>query len=65
MQAESSALTLADVGGMEQVKERLTASFMAPLRNPELRRLCGKHPRGGLLLYRPPGSGKTTPSGRP
>ncbi|WP_460782694.1 ATP-binding protein [Microbacterium tumbae] len=58
-EAERPTLTLADVGGMEQVKDRLTASFLAPLRNPELRRLYGKRLRGGLLLYGPPGCGKT------
>lgn len=57
--AEPPALTLADVGGMDEVKERLTASFLAPLRHPELRRLYGKRLRGGLLLYGPPGCGKT------
>lgn len=50
---------LADVGGMQQVKDRLEAAFLAPMRNPELRRLYGKSLRGGLLLYGPPGCGKT------
>ncbi len=36
---ERSTLTLADVGGMESVKERLNAAFLAPLKNPELRAL--------------------------
>ncbi|MDA0567457.1 ATP-binding protein [Streptomonospora sp. S1-112] len=53
------AVTLADVGGMETVKERLHAAFLAPMRNPELQRLYGKSLRGGLLLYGPPGCGKT------
>ncbi len=57
--AERPTLTLADIGGMEEVKERLTASFLAPLRHPLLRRLYGKRLRGGLLLYGPPGCGKT------
>lgn len=56
---ERPALTLADVGGLSGVKERLQAAFLAPLRNPELRRLYGKSLRGGLLLYGPPGCGKT------
>ena len=56
---ERPTLTLADVGGMEQVKARLTASFLAPLRNEELRKLYGKRLRGGLLMYGPPGCGKT------
>ncbi|WP_331727751.1 ATP-binding protein [Streptomyces sp. NBC_00158] len=50
---------LADVGGMREVKDRLEAAFLAPMRNPELRRLYGKSLRGGLLLYGPPGCGKT------
>ena len=50
---------LADVGGLADVKKRLQAGFLAPLRNPELRRAYGKSLRGGLLLYGPPGCGKT------
>jgi SpoVK/Ycf46/Vps4 family AAA+-type ATPase len=50
---------LADVGGMTGVKQRLELAFLGPLRNPELRRLYGKSLRGGLLLYGPPGCGKT------
>ncbi|MFJ6406259.1 ATP-binding protein [Streptomyces hydrogenans] len=53
------AVRLADVGGMTDVKDRLEAAFLAPMRNPELRRLYGKSLRGGLLLYGPPGCGKT------
>jgi AAA+ superfamily predicted ATPase len=57
--AEQPALRLADVAGMDEVKARLEAAFLAPLRNPELRRLYHKSLRGGLLLYGPPGCGKT------
>lgn len=46
-------------GGPARAKERLEVAFLAPLRNPELRRLYGKSLRGGLLLYGPPGCGKT------
>ncbi|MFE5832096.1 AAA family ATPase [Streptomyces sp. NPDC056508] len=53
------SVRLGDVGGMEEVKDRLEAAFLAPMRNPELRRLYGKSLRGGLLLYGPPGCGKT------
>ena len=56
---ERSTVTLADVGGMVEVKERLEIAFLAPMRNPELRRLFNKNLRGGLLLYGPPGCGKT------
>jgi AAA+ superfamily predicted ATPase len=57
--AEHTGLTLADVAGLDEVKKRLEAAFLAPMRNPELRRLYGKSLRGGLLLYGPPGCGKT------
>jgi AAA+ superfamily predicted ATPase len=56
---ERPGLRLADVAGMAEVKQRLEAAFLAPLRNPELRRLYRKSLRGGLLLYGPPGCGKT------
>jgi SpoVK/Ycf46/Vps4 family AAA+-type ATPase len=56
---ERVGVRLADVGGLKQVKDRLNASFLAPLNNPQLRKLYGKSLRGGLLLYGPPGCGKT------
>ncbi|RLV08648.1 AAA family ATPase [Streptomyces griseocarneus] len=58
-EVEAGSVRLADVGGMHEVKERLEAAFLAPMRNPELRKLYGKSLRGGLLLYGPPGCGKT------
>ncbi len=56
---EPPDITLADVGGMRSVKDRLNAAFLAPLRNPTLRAKFRKSLRGGLLLYGPPGCGKT------
>ncbi len=56
---EQAGVRLADVAGMDKVKERLESAFLMPMRNPELRRLYGKSLRGGLLLYGPPGCGKT------
>lgn len=56
---EISNLTLADVAGMDEVKARLEAAVLAPIRNPELVKLYAKSLRGGLLLYGPPGCGKT------
>ena len=56
---ESSGIRLSDVGGMEQVKQRLEVAFLAPMRNPELSRMYHKSLKGGLLLYGPPGCGKT------
>lgn len=52
-------ISLADVGGMEDVKKRLDTAFLAPLRNPEVAKMYGKSLNGGLMLYGPPGCGKT------
>ena len=56
---EKPAVRLADVGGMQQVKERLELAFLGPMRNPQLAKAFGKSLSGGLLLYGPPGCGKT------
>lgn len=52
-------VTFADVGGMKEVKEALTRSFLLPLRSPKLVKKFGKRIAGGLLLHGPPGCGKT------
>ncbi|WP_052465947.1 AAA family ATPase [Mobilicoccus massiliensis] len=57
--AQRANVTLADIGGMEVAKERLEAAVLAPMRNPELRRLYRQSRSGGVLLYGPPGCGKT------
>lgn len=56
---DPSRATFADVGGLEGVKRRLELSFLAPLRRPEVYRAYGRSIKGGLLLYGPPGCGKT------
>lgn len=56
---EAVGLRLSDVGGLQEVKDRLEVAFLTPMRNPELRALYGKSLKGGLLLYGPPGCGKT------
>ncbi len=50
---------MADVAGMGPVKERLERTFFGPLRNPDVAALYGVRAGGGLLLYGPPGCGKT------
>ncbi|HZE40217.1 MAG TPA: AAA family ATPase [Stackebrandtia sp.] len=52
-------VTLADVAGMEQVKKRLEVAFLGPMRRPDMAAAFGKSTSGGLLLYGPPGCGKT------
>lgn len=48
-----------DVGGLEEVKELLKESVQWPLSNPEAFKRLGIRPPSGILLYGPPGSGKT------
>jgi SpoVK/Ycf46/Vps4 family AAA+-type ATPase len=56
---ERPTVKLEDVGGLEDVKRKLNTAFLGPMRNPELRKAYGKSLRGGLMLYGPPGCGKT------
>ncbi|WP_017792306.1 AAA family ATPase [Leucobacter salsicius] len=56
---ETPEVTLADVGGLQHVKDRLNVAFLDPMRNPEIAKAFQKSLRGGLLLYGPPGTGKT------
>ncbi len=48
-----------DVGGLENIKERLKEAVEWPLQNPEAYKRLGIKPPSGLLLYGPPGCGKT------
>ncbi|HEY4727694.1 MAG TPA: AAA family ATPase, partial [Actinomycetes bacterium] len=58
-EVEEPRTTLADVGGMPAIKRWLSTAFLSPLRDPEMRRLFGRSLRGGLIMYGPPGCGKT------
>ncbi|TMR21703.1 AAA family ATPase [Nonomuraea turkmeniaca] len=58
-EVERSKLTFADVAGMEAVKESLRVKLLLPIQQPELFAAYGKRAGGGVLLYGPPGAGKT------
>lgn len=47
------------VGGMEGVKEDIRMKILYPMENKELFEAYGKKAGGGVLLYGPPGCGKT------
>lgn len=47
------------VGGMETVKEDIRMKILYPMENQELFEAYGKKAGGGVLLYGPPGCGKT------
>lgn len=52
-------VTFANVGGMESVKAKIRMKLIHPIKNAELFKAYGKPIGGGLLLYGPPGCGKT------
>ncbi|MEM1604448.1 MAG: CDC48 family AAA ATPase [Zestosphaera sp.] len=52
-------VTYEDVGGMKEVVERVRELIELPLKHPELFRKLGIEPPKGVLLYGPPGCGKT------
>lgn len=56
---ERSPLKFADIGGLEDVKEQIRLTIIYPLQRPELYWVYGKQVGGGILLYGPPGCGKT------
>ena len=56
---EVAAVTLDDVGDMAEVKQVLTESVLWPLTYPDTFARLGVSPPRGVLLYGPPGCGKT------
>ncbi|WP_298650130.1 AAA family ATPase [uncultured Proteiniphilum sp.] len=52
-------INFSDVGGMEVVKKEIELKIIKPLLHPELYKAYGKKIGGGILLYGPPGCGKT------
>ncbi|MEV4464180.1 AAA family ATPase [Micromonospora echinofusca] len=56
---ELASVTLDDVGDLTEVKETLTESVLWPLTYPDTFARLGVQPPRGVLLYGPPGCGKT------
>lgn len=59
VQRSRPSITFADVGGLDALKERLRMDIVYPLQRPDLFKAYGKKVGGGVLLYGPPGCGKT------
>ncbi|MEU3168470.1 AAA family ATPase [Streptosporangium sp. NPDC006930] len=57
--ADRLRTSFADVAGMEQVKQSLRMKLLLPVQQPEMFAAYGRRAGGGVLLYGPPGCGKT------
>lgn len=56
---ERPKINFNDVGGMDGLKEEIRLKIIHPLNHPELYKAYGKAIGGGILMYGPPGCGKT------
>jgi len=56
---EIPRISWSDVGGLEEIKMKLREAVEMPLKDPEAFKRMGIRPPRGILLYGPPGSGKT------
>jgi transitional endoplasmic reticulum ATPase len=52
-------INFADVGGMDDVKKEIDLKIIKPILHPDIYKAYGKKAGGGILLYGPPGCGKT------
>lgn len=56
---EKPDISFKDVGGMDSVKEDIAMKIIAPLKHKDLFKAYGKKTGGGILMFGPPGCGKT------
>lgn len=59
IESEAPTISFTDVGGLEELKDEIRLKIIHPLTSPELYAAYGKTVGGGVLLYGPPGCGKT------
>lgn len=59
IEMEKPKVNFSSVGGMDKVKEEIRLKIIYPLQKPELYKAYGKAIGGGILMYGPPGCGKT------
>lgn len=57
--AEVPNIHFSDIAGLEDVKKAITTRMINPVKHPEKYRLYNKKTGGGVLLFGPPGTGKT------
>jgi len=56
---EKPNISYDDIGGLEQQIQELREAIELPLKNPHIFKILGIEPPKGVLLYGPPGCGKT------
>ena len=56
---ERPKIRFGDVGGMEGLKDDIRMKIIFPIQHPELYAAYGKTAGGGIMMYGPPGCGKT------
>lgn len=54
-----SKVTFDNIGGLEELKAKIRLKIIEPFKHPELFRYYGKQAGGGILIYGPPGCGKS------
>lgn len=57
--SERPKIGFGDIGGMEALKEQIRLNILYPMQKPEIYAAYGKKIGGGILMYGPPGCGKT------
>jgi transitional endoplasmic reticulum ATPase len=57
--SEKPSITFDKIAGMQEAKQAIREMILAPLANVEAARKLGIQAGGGILLYGPPGNGKT------
>jgi transitional endoplasmic reticulum ATPase len=56
---QQDAVTFADVGGLQEIKDQIEKRIILPFQKPALFAKFKKKAGGGILMYGPPGCGKT------
>lgn len=56
---EKPSIRFADIAGLDEVKEEIYLKMIYPFHHPELAQRYGISVGGGVLLFGPPGTGKT------
>lgn len=56
---QEQRVTFDDVGGLDDVKKSIHRSIILPFQRPDLYLKYGRRAGGGVMLYGPPGCGKT------